>query len=31
MKLAGAQPYVIETVRGRGYGLLLMREAERSA
>ncbi len=31
MKLAGAQPYVIETVRGRGYGLLLAREAERSA
>src|SRR3954462_4148023 len=27
-KLAGSDPYVIETVRGRGYGLLKSREAE---
>ena len=29
-KLAGSHPYSIETVRGRGYGLLKAREAENS-
>ncbi len=28
-KLAGSSPYVIETVRGRGYGLLKSLESER--
>ncbi len=29
-KIAGSWPYTIETVRGRGYGLLKSREAERA-
>ena len=28
IKLTGSHPYVIETVRGRGYGLLKARDAE---
>jgi len=28
-KLAGSRPYVIETVRGRGYGLLTSRKVQR--
>jgi DNA-binding response OmpR family regulator len=30
LKLTGSHPYVIETVRGRGYGLLKSREVEDS-
>jgi DNA-binding response OmpR family regulator len=30
-KLAGLRPYVIETVRGRGYGLLLALDGDKAA